>query len=134
MSRHHDPFQCPYCRSTRTRSMQMVAMAGTRHGNVRANRATIGARGWWSLSGTRARWTSQTALAKRYAPAVGMSSGGLVALLLIGAAIHGASGAIAAVCLGITIQALSLRDPPDGFVCLRCGCEFNPTSQQRTSQ
>ena len=127
MSRNHDPFRCPQCRSTRTRSMQLVAMAGTRHGNARASRATIGARGWWNVSGTRARWISQTTLARRYAPTETISSGGLVALLLLGACIHGATGAFLAVVLGLFLQLMLSRDPPDGFVCLRCGLEFKPT-------
>lgn len=129
MSNRHDPFRCPYCSSTRTRSTQMIAMAGTRHGTARASRATIGARGWWSVSGKRVRWTSQTALARRYAPAVGMSSGGFVALILIGAAIHGTVGAMVSLLLGLIAQIVLSRDPPDGFVCLRCGCEFRPASQ-----
>lgn len=134
MSHHHDPFRCPYCSSTRTRSIQMVAMAGTHHGTARVSRATIGARGWWSISGNRARWTSQTALARRYAPAAGTTSGGFFALILTGAAIHGTTGAMVSLLLGLIAQIALSRNPPDGFVCLRCGCEFNPTSQRRTSQ
>lgn len=111
--------------------MQMVAMAGTRHGAARTSRATIGARGWWSISGNRARWTSQTALARRYAPAENVGSAGLFAMLLIGAAIHGAIGAVVAFGLWVAVQVMSLRDPPDGFVCLRCGCEFSPTDDGR---
>jgi hypothetical protein len=113
--------------------MQLVAMSGTRHGNARVSRATIGAHGWWSLSGNRARWSSQSALARRYAPAATISSGGLVVLILIGAAIHGTIGAMVSLLLGLIAQIVLSRDPPDGFVCLRCGCEFRPTSQQLIS-
>lgn len=111
--------------------MHMVAMAGTRTSNGRATRAGIGARGWWSLSETRARWTSQTMLAQRYASTKTIGSGGLVALMIIGAAAHGVPGALVALLLGVVAQALLFRDPPSGFVCLRCGCEFNPIDTPR---
>ena len=126
MARTHDPYRCPQCQSSRTHSMHMVAMAGTRTGNGRATRASIGARGWWSLSGTSVRWTSQTMLAQRYAPATAISSGGLVALMVIGAAVHGVLGALVAFLFGVATQVFLSREPPSGFVCLRCGCEFKP--------
>lgn len=124
MPRHHDPFRCPHCQSTRTRSMRMVAMAGTRTGSARASRASIGARGWWSLSGSDVRWTSQTALARRYAPSSPIGNRTLLALIVIGAMTHGISGAAVGLLLGVALSVWLTRDPPDGFVCLRCGCEF----------
>lgn len=104
--------------------MRMVAMTGTRFGNARGRRATIGARGWWSVSGTVAQWTSQTALAKRYAPASPIGNRLLLALIVVGAATNGMAGAFVGLLLGVVLAAWLTRDPPEGFVCLRCGCEF----------
>lgn len=126
MSRNHDPFRCPHCQSTRTRAMRMVTMAGTRIGRADASRATIGARGWWSLSGSESRWTSQTALAKRYAPPSPVSGDALIAMMLVGAGINGMTGALLALVVGLTLAIWLIPNPPDGFVCMRCGCEFRP--------
>lgn len=128
MPRNHDPFRCPHCQSTRTRSMRMIAMAGTRSGSARTSRATLGARGWWSLSGSNFRWTSQTALARRYAPSSPIGGGCLLALLVIGAAMNGMTGAAVALLLGLALEIWLTRETPDGFVCLRCGCEFQPAT------
>ena len=125
MSNVHDPFRCPHCRSARTRSMRMIAMSGGRVGRGRSSRVTIGARGWWSLSGSSSHWASQTELAKRYTPSSVIGPRGIIALLLIGALLNGVTGAVLALLLG-GILTLLARNPPDGFVCLRCGCEFQP--------
>jgi hypothetical protein len=106
--------------------MRIIAMTGTRTGNARASRATIGARGWWSFSGGNFRWTSQTALARRYAPSSPIGGTCLLALLVIGAAIHGMTGAAVALLLALALDSWLTSEPPDGFVCLRCGCEFQP--------
>ena len=43
----------------------------------------------------------------------------------------GVMGAILALLIGFGIFALFTRNPPDGFVCLRCGCEFQPAVDTR---
>ena len=106
--------------------MRMVAMTGTRISTGNANRTAIGARGWWSFSHIRARHTSQSLLARRYSPTGSLDAGGLIVLMGIGALIDGGAGAIAALLLGAFVQAVASGETPDGFVCLRCGCEFKP--------
>lgn len=110
--------------------MHMVAMAGTRHGSSSWGRATIGARGWWSLSRTNARWTSQSLLAKRYSPAEPMEAGTFVVLLLAGAWLFGQPGAVLAAGIGLACLFFWNPPQPSGLVCLRCGCEFQPPSEE----
>lgn len=109
--------------------MQMVEMSGTRFGTSGARRAAIGARGWWSASGTETRWTTQTALAKRYSSATPMGAGTFIALVVIGAGLFGQPGAVLGALVALSGLFLSNPRPRDGFVCLRCGCEFDPTGE-----
>jgi hypothetical protein len=104
----------------------MIAMTGSRVGRSRSIWASTGARGWWSLSGSGSHWLSQTALAKHYAPTSIIEPGGIIVLLLAGVLFNGLTGAVLALLAYLGIGALFNRPPPDGFVCLRCGCEFRP--------
>lgn len=126
MANNHDPFRCPHCRSTRTRSVRIVAMTGSRIGSSNSSRGTIGARGWWGLSGSGSESRSQTALARYYTATSIIGPGGIIALLLVGVLFNGVTGAILALLAYLSLGALLARKPPDGFVCLRCGCEFQP--------
>lgn len=128
MPRTHDPFACPNCRSTRTRSLQMIALTGTRTMRGRKSSATIGARGWWSLSRTDLHATSQTLLAGRIAPHQPTSVGPLVFAIAVAYAFFG-PWAIAAILIAWFAFAMrDTRESPEGFLCLRCGHQFDPRS------
>lgn len=117
MSNVHDPFRCPHCRSARTRSMRMIAMSGGRVGRGRSSRVTIGARGWWSLSGSSSHWASQTELAKRYTPSSIIGPRGIIALLLIGALLNGVTGAVLALLLGGILTLLARNRRMVSYAC-----------------
>lgn len=124
MTVSHDPYRCPACNSTRTRSMRIVVATGTRIGRSVGRRVTVGARGWWSVAASDWNWTSRTALAARYSPASPIGLGGILVLTLLGTLISGMTGAALGLVLGIVLRDWLTPEVPDGFVCLRCGCEF----------
>lgn len=133
MPRAHDQFACPVCLSARTRSMDMIAMTGTRYTRGSKSRATIGARGWWSLSDCDYRGISQSMLAKRIAPQHTTSLGGILVASAVIYAIFGSVGIAAILSACLLYSVWPGRGNQESFLCLRCGHKFDPFFQANSS-